>query len=534
MLFYMNELENIELSDEVVDTFIQQINTLLDRVQRLKTNASETHQQHHESNNIVDISSLPIYYNNVRSVINKRNLAIKIELSIYKVLCFTETWLTSAHSSCNYFPSSFTVYRCDRMIDTDRRSGGVAILVHCSFNSKQLLIKSDKQCEFLAIEIKIKPTPLILYVCYLSKFDSYIASMHYDIIKQITSEYPNHRLIVMGDFNVFDVKWALDDSEESYVPYTDIMDNANNHRSKYFEAVLKFLQDMTSVPLFQMSNIANNAGNVLDLVFVSNASDIKVCVDQYALIEHSQQDDYHKPYEITFDYCAKSSVSIKSSTVYLYAKGNYERMCQQLNNINFQHEINTRDVDAAYEFLRHTMVTLIQNNVPKITIKNHENKPKWWTSELQRKKNRRDKLFKRKPKGVVTDEYKAAVDEFNELQNKLHSDYIEKVQANIKTNPAEFWKFAKINSKSSTYPSNMHYLNRKSTTPSEMVELFAHYFESIYELDEEEWRYEDVFNEPLNAKEINISLDDIQTAINSLKWKSGVGPDEISPFVVKK
>lgn len=129
-----------------------------------------------------------------------------------------------------------------------------------------------------------------------------------------------------------------------------------------------FNQKMASVPLYQMSNITNSAGNVLDSVFASCARDIKVNVDQYTIIEQSQQDEYHKPYEITLDYCAKSSVCIESTTVYSYARGNYERMCQQLDNINFQHEINSRDVDSAYAFFNRTMTSLIQNNVPKITI----------------------------------------------------------------------------------------------------------------------------------------------------------------------
>lgn len=536
MLLHMSELETVELSDEVIDTFVQQINDLINKTQQLRSNINEiqTQKNQEEYNNFVDIISLPIFYDNARSVINKRNIATNIELSFFKILCFTETWLTATHPNSHYFPSNFTAYRCDRMIDTNRRSGGVAVLVHQSLKSQQMFIRDDPQCEYLAIEIKIKPTPLILYVCYLSKFDAVIASMHHENIKQITSSHPKHRLIVLGDFNVYDVHWALDESEESFVPYTNVMDGANIQRSIYFAAAMKFLQDMASVPLYQMSNITNSAGNVLDLVFVSDAKDIKVCVDQFTVIEQSQQDDYHKPYEITMDYCAKSSVSIESSTVYSYARGNYEKMCIQLDKINFAHEINTRDVDSAYTFFCHTMNTLIQNNVPKVRIKNYDNKPKWWTSELQRKKNRRDKLFKRKPKGIVTDEFKKAVDEFNVLQKKLHSEYIEKVQANIKSNPAEFWNFAKMNSKSSTYPRSMHYRERMCSTPSEMVELFADYFESIYEPDEEVWRFEDIFHESLNTQDINISLHDVAMAINSLKWKSGAGPDEIPPFVVKK
>lgn len=57
-----------------------------------------------------DLSTLPIYYNNVRSITNKRNIAAKIDLSVYKILCFTETWLSSKEQSGIYFPSRFNVY----------------------------------------------------------------------------------------------------------------------------------------------------------------------------------------------------------------------------------------------------------------------------------------------------------------------------------------------------------------------------------------------------------------------------------------
>lgn len=40
-----------------------------------------------------EFSLLPIYYNNVRSIMNKHNMCMKIELSVYKVLVLTETWL---------------------------------------------------------------------------------------------------------------------------------------------------------------------------------------------------------------------------------------------------------------------------------------------------------------------------------------------------------------------------------------------------------------------------------------------------------
>ena len=133
-----------------------------------------------------------------------------------------------------------------------------------------------------------------------------------------------------------------------------------------------------------------------------------------------------------------SSTNANTVTMYSYPKGNYERMCQQLEAINFQHEFNLRDIDSAYEFFQHEMENLIQRNVPKITIKKYSTKPRWWSPLLQRLKNRRDKLFKRKIKGEMIDEYYAALEEFDILNKRRHKEFIDNIQENIKSNPKEF------------------------------------------------------------------------------------------------
>ena len=176
--------------------------------------------------------SLPIYYNNSRSVVNKRMICTRIELSVYKILCFTETKLGMAHSSCVYFPRMFDVYRFDRKSTAIRLSGGVAILVHHTLESKQIAFSSDinfdADCEFVAIEVIMKPQSLIIYVCYLRTFDMEIAMMHYHRIKFIVDKYRNHSILILGDFNLFDIVWTPDDDNDSvFLPHTSV-DVVNN------------------------------------------------------------------------------------------------------------------------------------------------------------------------------------------------------------------------------------------------------------------------------------------------------------------
>lgn len=148
-------------------------------------------------------------------------------------------------------------------------------------------------------------------------------------------------------------------------------------------------------------------------------------------------------------------------------------------------------------------------NIPQTTIKTYQNKPKWWNSQLQQKKNRRDKLFKRKKPGTVSTEYIAAVIEFNVLHQRRYDEYIQRIQENIKTEPAAFWQFAKIENKTATYPNKMHPNNVIADTPNKIVELFANHFESSYAIDDEVLNFNDLV-QPLDiSTEINVTLDDI-------------------------
>lgn len=88
-------------------------------------------------------------------------------------------------------------------------------------------------------------------------------------------------------------------------------------------------------------------------------------------------------------------------------------------------------------------------------IKRYESKPKWWNSELQRFKNRRDKLYKRKQPGIISCEYIAAVIEFNALHDRPYNEYIQRIQNNIKSDPVTFWQFVKINNKTSKSKQNV-------------------------------------------------------------------------------
>lgn len=290
--------------------------------------------------------------------------------------------------------------------------------------------------------------------------------------------------------------------------------------------------------MFQLSNIKNIASNVLDLLFVNDLGDIQLCQASVAITELVGIVRFHPPLEITFEYQATENSSSSSSNetveVFVYSRGNYERMTQQLNAINFAHIFDRMDVVSAFDYFYCLMDRLIMENVPRTKRKKKNNKPKWWTRELQKKKNKRDKMYKNKPKNIMTPEYTEALKDFNILQDSAYNEYIAEVQENIFSNPSEFWSYAKMKQNKPVYPSEMKFNGRKCDHPEQIVELFADFFESIYERNDGETNFDDIYhNEPDDSIEINLTMLDIERAINQLETKGSSVPDNLPTAIIK-
>lgn len=215
MLIKMRQLDESDFTENDIDEFFKEIALIQTKIDML----SKLNSPQKVSNNFLNKHILLIYYNNVRSIDNKENILTKIELSKYKVLVLTEPWLSKQESSSKYFPKFFNVYRCDRTIDNvnySRRSGGVAVLVHSKFNSR-LIKLNDVSCEYLAVEIKMNP-PMIIYAVYMREFEAEVAMKHVKLITGLIARFSNHRIFILGDFNLRGVIWNPSDTGTFFIP----------------------------------------------------------------------------------------------------------------------------------------------------------------------------------------------------------------------------------------------------------------------------------------------------------------------------
>ena len=82
------------------------------------------------SNSLIHVCLL-----NSRSSVNKMNAFQSfVYSSIYKLIAFTETWLSHQLLDNEILPTNYVIYRADR----DSRDGGMILAIHESLQSKLL------------------------------------------------------------------------------------------------------------------------------------------------------------------------------------------------------------------------------------------------------------------------------------------------------------------------------------------------------------------------------------------------------------
>lgn len=83
-----------EMIDAVAD-LAEMIDAVADSAEIQTKDSDLLHQPINRNNDsqdaFIDLTLLRIHYNNVRCITNKRNLCMKMDLSVYKLLCFIET-----------------------------------------------------------------------------------------------------------------------------------------------------------------------------------------------------------------------------------------------------------------------------------------------------------------------------------------------------------------------------------------------------------------------------------------------------------
>lgn len=474
-----------------------------------------------------NVSPIPMYYQNIRSIPAKENLYQNLQTTIYDVIFLSETWLTDKHKTETYVPSRFNVHRLDRNVNNSdfNRAGGVAILVDSKYQSKRLKQYENSDVEGMCVEIQFNQKTLITYLAYVPELidaRDEVFRKHTACIEQIVSNTTND-VIVMGDFNIRGVKWQSSIDSKQLVPINVPV----NDKFGFNE----FLNNMQYLSLVQLNHISNDAGNYLDLMFTQNECLFSINHAPATLTNIKQTDSPHPPLEIAVNVSLTAQQTDEFIEIYAYSKGNYQNIINDLNRINFAEVFHGMSTDDAFDYFYSILNDTINKNVPLVKIKCNKNKPKWWNTELQKLKNKRNKEWKRSNGDSSNVQYKKALNDFNDRNEEIYTNYINEIQSQFKSNPSMFWKFARERTKSAAYPSVMSYNDKTADTSQNIANLFADNFKTYYSADDKNIDLVRILSRCSDdANEIQISMFDIENTINDkIKFNGAVGADGISP-----
>lgn len=419
--------------------------------------------------------------------------------------------------------SKYQIFRYDRSY---KRGGGVLIAVVNSYSCEQILFNHNDEIEFVAVKILLRNRSLFVTSSYIPpNSSSDVYDNHFSRISSILQRSnPTDLFIALGDFNLPTVLWNNPLELNYLIPSCSI----------------EFIKTMLASGLFQINNVHNIFGRLLDLAFVTQPMDIHI---RNSLPLTLPEDKYHPTLYIEIYSPANNlssspnEIKHKSNKVYCFQRTNYIKLNYLLSNVNWSAIISDNNLEEIVSNFYSILHEFILEAVPKIT--SHTNKgPPWNNNVLAKAKNKKNKLYKKfKRSGSIVDfkNYSLARSEYN-ITNKLaYDNYISRMRSKLKSNPKSFYKF--INSKRRTcdYPKYLKFGSCSADDDISISNMFADFFATTYS----KTSYNNTAPNSFNIKHssnINFSSIDIETVssnLKSLKSSFHAGPDGVPSCLLK-
>lgn len=213
----------------------------------------------------------------------------------YDIIALTETWLNDNFLNGEYFPSDYNVFRKDRQTG-QTRGGGVLLAVRSNFTSREIKLPYHSfeidqigVCVDLFIQ-SFKMIHLYIFVSYIppSSQNSLYESHIKNILEIANDKDENCYFVVVGDFNLPNINWKFSNDEKQMFPYNVVKDYEYN-----------VIDSLSALNVYQINNISNSIGRILDLIFIDNCLEAQCNEPSYKMLENSI---HHNAVEIVFNF----------------------------------------------------------------------------------------------------------------------------------------------------------------------------------------------------------------------------------------
>lgn len=302
--------------------------------------------------------------------------------------------------------------------------------------------------------------------------------------------------------------------------------------------------------LLDTNNVHNSYGGKLDVVLVQQDC-LLVSVHEMTgdgLVPRA--DAYHPPLDILIENNTSrarktsqlNASNLDTSRDWNFTKADYHLLYQKLRYSDWSLVYQATNVDSAVEAFYNILYSIFDECIP-MKIRSHKKLrcyPVWYTSEiinLISNKASQHQLWKSTGEIEFYRSFSTLRTHVKLLITKAYDDHTTFVERNIRNNPQQFWNHINSLRSKGGFEATISYDGEERKGPDAAL-AFADFFSSVFlpgipSLDSELAMKNDISQSATRIDVTEISLQEIAAAINRLKPKSAVGPDNVPPYIIK-
>lgn len=444
--------------------------------------------------------------------------------SDYDIIVLTETSLNKSILNSELFVlNDYFVYRRDREYDRTGQVKGGGVLIAVKNNVLVKSVEHQSQWETAGVEdlwITVKYNKTLYHICVvylLNTLSIECFKKFMEKIEMVCGKNLDDMVLIVGDFNLPNLV------------------SANGLITSYNNKSVQLLQTVSLCNLQQESSVFNYSGVMLDLVY----SNINVAVSEVDLNEVLIPIDFHHP-ALSIEFLIKNEAVIHppNESIFKFWDADYNEINNFLLTVPWDSLLDLDDVNMALDKFYEKVQEAIDLYVPR-KYKNEKKYPAWYTLALV-------KLLKEKKK--FHDKWKVYKNlrdwntytmlrkRFKKSVRICYQKYLSLVQKSIsvENNTKAFWNYTKSKkNNSSGFPKSMYFDNDHADSVEGFTDLFADYFQSIYEKSSQQNTEPDDFYN-IDISSVNITPALVFQQLDRLDEKKSAGPDLVPPVFLKK
>ena len=423
-----------------------------------------------------------------------------------KIAAIQETKLTDKSKLPNI--NNYNMVRKDRGVN---KGGGVAFLVHedipFQLEDTPNTLKSDQHTESITISIPGENKPLMIRNVYIPP----TSSCSQDYTPPINNIFSglNETSLILGDFNAHHELWYSEDSPDTRG--RDIVDTFTN-------------TNFGVINEDQPTRISNNSSTAPDISFAS--ANLIPCTTWKA--EHKMKSD-HLPIIISLSADIKKTRA-KNQTYVNFEKANWAGFKDYTEEI-FANARPIGDIHVAEKFFRKTIQKAASKHIPAGRIPKIFNAlPRDAATLIEE----RDEIRKQNPNDPRIPELNINI---NKLTNEHRKNKWTEHLSTCQQGSRKLWKTIKNLSNLPKQPENqgIKFDNKITNDPKTMATKFnTQYTPSSNKKPDQRLRnYLRKLKKPTKDAKITFTASQVKKAIQKSKSSKALGPDDISPIMLK-